>query len=301
MDSRRLQLLAAVAEHGSITRAAAATGFSQPSLSRQIASLEREVGFRLLVRSPGGVQPTAAGHALVHRGEAISAHVAAAEREAERVRGLTGGQLRIAAFPSAAATLALDAVLALRERHPELSVTVEERDGADALDQLRRGRADLAITFAMRPQPSDVLLDTTLLLEEEMLLALPAGDPRARAPAIGLVNLREDPWILGMPRGDIGLIATACAEAGFEPRVSARLDNQPAIQAAVASGVGVTLIPALAAADLRPGVVVRRLRGRPPVRRVLGHALAGPRDPAVAAGLLALQHSASSRGAARRS
>src|SRR5689334_11754085 len=133
MDVRRLVLLAAIAEHGSVTRAAAALNLSQPALSRQLASLEREAGVRLLLRRPGGMIPTEAGEALIRRGEAIAAHAAAARQEVERRRSATAGQLRLAAFPTAAATLALDALIALRESHPAVTVTVEERDRDAAL------------------------------------------------------------------------------------------------------------------------------------------------------------------------
>jgi DNA-binding transcriptional LysR family regulator len=290
MDVRRLALLAAVAEHGSVTRAASALKVSQPALSRQITALELEAGMRLLVRGPGGVTPTPAGHALVRRGEAIAAHGAAGEREIAQLRSGGAGYLRIVAFPSAAATLALDAMTALRKTHPNVTVTVEERDRAEALRLVRRGQAEIAITFAERPGSRLDLLASQPLLTDEMLVALPADDPRLGSP-LRLYDLRDDGWILGTSGS--GLITHACAAAGFTPRVVSRLDQQPAIQAAVAAGIGVTLIPELAARHLQPGLATRRFVGAP-VRHVAAHTLEGPMDPVAAVGLEALAAAAGS-------
>jgi DNA-binding transcriptional LysR family regulator len=156
MDVGRLVLLAAVVEHGSITRASAALGFSQPALSRQISALEREAQVRLLMRRPDGVTPTEAGRMLARRGEAIAAHATAARREIECLGLGHAGHLRIAAFPTAAATLGLDALIALRRSHPGVTVTIEERDRAGALQALRRGHADLAVTYSTDPEPPTI-------------------------------------------------------------------------------------------------------------------------------------------------
>jgi DNA-binding transcriptional LysR family regulator len=295
MDARRLKLLAAVLEHGSFTRAAAALNLTQPSLSRQVAALERQAGVRLLDRVPNGVRATAAGLALARRGQAIDAHLKAADRELAQLRGLRAGRLRLAAFPSAAATLALDLLIALRDAHPGLSVTLEEHDRENALRALRTGTADIAITFTEADEPSDDLFDTTPLFEEPMLLALPADDPRVADAPCFLSAFASDPWIIGT-RGDPGLIARACLRAGFAPRVAARLDNQPAIQAAVVAGVGTTLIPALAAQELRPGITAVELAPPTPSRRIHAHRLAGPADDVTATGLHALARVALTRG-----
>jgi DNA-binding transcriptional LysR family regulator len=130
-----------------------------------------------------------------------------------------------------------------------------------------------------------------------MLLALATGDPRVAAAPCSLSAFAADPWIVGTGAGP-GLIAAACLRAGFAPRVAARLDNQPAIQAAVAAGVGATLIPALAARNVLPGVAVVELAPPAPPRRIHAHRLAGPADHAIAAGLQALADAAVARGRA---
>jgi DNA-binding transcriptional LysR family regulator len=287
MDPRRLMVLAEIAEHRSFSRAAVALNLTQPSLSRQVATLERECGMRLFDRLPTGVRTTVAGEALIRRGQAITAQVVAADHDVARLAHLQAGQLRIVAFPSAAATLALDALVALRATHPDLLISVEERDSP--LPELRAGRADIAITFSPDSEPADDLLDTALLLEESMLLAVACDDPRATSDPIPLNDLRDDLWIIGTDRRARDLILAPCLEAGFTPRVAARLDNQPAIQAAVAAGIGVTLIPTLAARAVRTDLVLKQLAPPTPTCQLHTHTWAGPPDSAIRAGLAALR------------
>jgi DNA-binding transcriptional LysR family regulator len=293
MDARRVVLFAEVLEHTSLTRAARAVHLSQPSLSRQIASLEREAGVRLINRTPEGISVTSAGEMLLRRAQAIRAQLDHARQELDEVLGLGAGRLRLAAFPTAAATLALEALLSLRTDHPDVAITIEERDRRMALDAIRTGRVDIALTFTdLDSWPEDDLLDTSVLMKEPMLVALPAGHPHAAVERLALPDLAALPWITGTYGGAPGLIEKACRAAGFEPRVVARLDHQPAIQAAVAARVGVTLIPALGVRRARAGIVFRRLASPEPVRTVLLHVLRGPRQPATDAGLVALRRAA---------
>ncbi len=293
MDPRRVVLFAEALEHRSLTRAARAVHMSQPSLSRQIASLEREAGVRLVNRTPEGISATPAGEILLRRARAIRAHLDHARQEVDEVLGLGAGRLRLAAFPTAAATLALEALLSLRTGHPDVAVTIEEHDRWTALDAIRTGRVDIALTFTdLDSWPEDDLLDTSVLMKEPMLVALPADHPNAAADRLSLRSLAESPWITGTGGGAPGLIEKACQAAGFEPQVVARLDNQPAIQAAVATGVGVTLVPALAARHARAGIAFRQVSPRALTRTVLLHVLDGPCQPATTAGLEALRRAA---------
>jgi DNA-binding transcriptional LysR family regulator len=289
MDPRRLLLFAAVVEHGSITRAASALHLSQPSLSRQVASLELEAGLPLLDRLPAGVEPTTAGRRLLRRAEAAGAQIEAARRELDELRQLAAGELRLVAFPTAAATVALDALLALRDQRPGITVTIEERDRVSALRAVTTAAADIAITFADLSVPRDDRLETEALLQEPMLIALAAGHPRAEATRLELADLRDEPWIVGTGAPHASVILRACAAAGFAPRIAARLDHQPAIQAAVAAGVGVTLVPALATRRVLPEIAVREPSSPRPTRQVFMHVLAGPRAPATEAGLAVLR------------
>jgi len=115
LDSRRLRVLCEVARHGSFSAAATALGYTQPAVSRQIATLEGEVGAMLVRRVPQGAVLTDAGRLLVERGEAILARLGDAEAELRALAGLEGGRLRVASFASAAASIVPLAIAQFRE------------------------------------------------------------------------------------------------------------------------------------------------------------------------------------------
>ncbi len=118
LDSRRLRVLVEVARHGSFSAAAVELGYTQPAVSRQIATLEAEVGTVLVRRVPLGAVLTDAGRLLVARSEEILARLADAEAELRALGGLEGGTLRVATFASAAASVVPIAVARFRERYP---------------------------------------------------------------------------------------------------------------------------------------------------------------------------------------
>src|SRR4051794_37300908 len=137
LDVRRLRVLREVAAHGSFSAAADALSYTQSAVSQQIAALEREAGTRLVERSARGVKLTDAGRALVGHADAILARLADAEQELEAISGVRGGRLRLAAFPSACATLMPLAVARFRERHPGVELSLHPADPPDA-DRLLR-------------------------------------------------------------------------------------------------------------------------------------------------------------------
>src|SRR5258707_14191228 len=105
LDTRRLHVLVEVARQGSFSAAAETLGYTQPAVSRQIATLEAELGTMLVRRVPQGAVLTDAGRLLVQRGEAILASLGSVETELRQLEGLEGGRLRLASFASAAASV----------------------------------------------------------------------------------------------------------------------------------------------------------------------------------------------------
>src|SRR5215217_8971419 len=123
LDVRQLRVLKAVADHGSFSAAADALSYTQPAISQQIAALERRAGTTLVDRGSRGVRLTDAGRALVEHADAVLARLAAAEAELDAIAGLRGGRLRLAAFPSAGASLMPEAIAVFRDRHPAVELT----------------------------------------------------------------------------------------------------------------------------------------------------------------------------------
>src|SRR6187455_3832914 len=135
LDVRRMRVLREVAARGSFSAAADALAYTQSAISQQIAAVERNAR---------GVRLTDAGRALVEHADAILARLADAEAELEAIAGLRGGRLRLAAFPSAGASIMPEAIARFRERHPAVELTLEPAEPGPALSRLRGGEVDIA-------------------------------------------------------------------------------------------------------------------------------------------------------------
>jgi DNA-binding transcriptional LysR family regulator len=292
LDVRRMRVLREVARRGSFSAAAEALSFTQSAVSQQIAALEREAGTVLVQRSARGVKLTEAGEAIVRHAEAILARLAEAEAELEAIAGLRGGRLRMATFESAASSLMPLAIAAFRERHPAVELSMSLLEPEDALPQLRAGELDLAVIFESRAaEAASDGLSLVHLLEDPLLLVLPADHPLARKRSLRLSDVADDAWIGGQAGCECNrLILRSCAAAGFDPRITFETDDYSAVQGLVAAGVGVSLVAELGLANARQDIVVRSLGRDTPVRQVHAATLAeGYRSPATQAmlGILA--------------
>ena len=299
LDPRRLQVLRAVAAHGSVSAAAEALFLTQPAVSRQLAKLEQEAGTRLLDRTPRGVRLTAAGAALAERAEAIAGQLVAAESEARAFAGLERGVLRVAAFASAAATFVLDAVTAFHGRHPGVELSFREGPLEPSVAALRGGDLDIAVVFRWEEGGGGALGDLHLvhLFDDPMYVALPRDHRFARRREVRLPDLAEEPWIHGTQPG--GLIQRACVAAGFEPHVVGRTDQTQISQSLVAAGLGVTMVPGLTRARGRGDLAFLPLAPRL-ARRIDAVSLGGRLRPAAVEAMLALLARKSARYASER-
>jgi DNA-binding transcriptional LysR family regulator len=304
LDVRRLRVLREVASHGSFSAAAEALSYTQSAVSQQIAALEREAGSRLVERNARGVTLTDAGRALVCHTDVILARLADAEEELQAINGLRGGRLRLAAFPSACATLMPLAVARFRERHPGIDLTLCPAEPDEGLALLRGGESDIALsieaTFQTRHDGDDV--DALTLLDDPMYIMLPRDHPMAGRARLKLTDLADEAWMIGTAGTcpDTSIFLRACRVAGFEPNIAFNLDDYNAIQGFVAAGMGVSFIPDLALINVRDDIVVRSFGPRPPVRRIVALTLDGSfRSPAKQAMLDVLVEVAAEFGAGR--
>lgn len=276
LDVRRLRVLREVAARGSFSAAAQSLAYTQSAVSQQIAALEREAGTTLVERSARGIRLTDAGRALVEHADVILARLADAEDELDAIAGLRGGRLRLAAFPTAGASLMPVAIARFRERHPGVELSMDLAEPGDAEARLRAGEWDVAVTNLAAPARSAGGIDYLPLLEDPLYVALPAGHPMARRRTLRLQELADEDWMLGSGGAcpDTTIFLRACQAAGFEPRIAFHSDDYLAIQGFVAAGMGVSFIPDLALVTLRDDVVVRSLGARPPVRHIVAATLA---------------------------
>lgn len=274
------EVFLAVAREGSFTSAARVLGYTQSAVSRQAQSLEDETGAALFERLPRGVRLTEAGRVLLPHAEAVRDRLAAARAELEALRTLEGGLLRLGSFSSANAALVPRAQAAFRLRHPGVTVTRTEGPSVKHLAQLAAGEQDLAVVspaLAAAP-PEGVTLHH--LLDEPMLVALERGHPYAGRRAVRLAELADEEWIVGAERLEDTLFRPAVA-AGFRPRTGLMAHDWIAKLGAVAAGLGITLVPALAAAAVRRDVTLVTIHPDDvPYRRICA---ATPPTPTVAA------------------
>ena len=271
LDVKRLNILREVVNHGSFSGAADALYLSQSAVSQQIATLEREVGMTLLERTRGGTKPTDAGRVLVEHADAAICRLEEAERELQAIAGLEGGEVRVASFPSASATLLTQAVSDFAGRHPKVRLAVADAEPEESLPKLRAGDLDVAVTFDYPGSvaPDDRDLEHTLLLTEALYVAMPENHPLARHTQVNMADLADEPWLSGSTPSSCSLILlSACRDAGFEPRIAFESDDYHVLQGFIAEGLGVTLLPDLALHALRKGVVVRPTSPQAPMRRV---------------------------------
>ena len=262
LDVRRLRTLREVAIHGSISAAARSLNFTASAVSQQLARLEREAGVALLERGPSSVRLTEAGRVLVEHTEAILALLHEAEAEMRATAHLRGGALRVASFPSAAATILPPALTWFSAADPSVSVTLVESDPATGASGVKAGDYDVALAweYDFVPAPLGKGLTRVPLLDDPIYVLLPAEHPGAAAAAVDLADLAETPWITSTPRSSCNpFTRRACRAAGFEPRVVAETDDHRALQRLVAEGVGAALESELSLRDLRSDLAVRPL------------------------------------------
>ncbi len=295
----RLRVLREVAQRGSFSAAADALSYTQSAISQQIAALEAETGMTLLERGSRGVRLTGAGRTLVEHTEGILARLEAAEEELAALAGLRGGQLRMASFPTAGATLMPVAIAAFRASYPEVELTLAEGEPEEIAPRLRAGEFDLALLFEFGDAEED--LKRVELLEDPMYLALPHDHPQAGKRALRLEELHGQAWVQTSQSSPCARhVVRCCHAAGFEPNVAFESDDYQTVQGLVAAGVGVALIPELALSVIREDIVVRALSPRPPVRSVIaalpGRVGANTRmTPAASAMLRILEEAAAAR------
>jgi DNA-binding transcriptional LysR family regulator len=274
----RLRVLTEVVSKGSFSAAAESLSYTQSAVSQAIARLESETGATLLVRDRRRVRPTPAGATLVAHAEEIFGRVDAAEADLAAVLGVRSGRLRAASFPSAGATLMPVAVAAFRASYPGISLTLAEGEPEEIAPRLKAGEFDLALLFefsGVRERPG-AGLRSTKLLDDPMYVALPAEHPLARKRALRLVDLRDDDWVQTSATSPCARhVIRSCLAAGFEPNVTFESDDYETVQGLVAAGVGVALIPRLALTRVRPGIVVRALAPRSPMRQVIAATIGG--------------------------
>ena len=251
MELQQLRYLLAVAKTGNFSRAAEQCHVSQPSLSQQIAKLEDELGERLFSRLKRSAVLTSAGEALVQRAGRILSEVDAARRDVADAAEQVRGKVSVGVLPTIAPYL-LPRVLALTAKEcPAMEVRIHEA----TTEQLLASAAACEIDLAILSLPiADGRFVREALFDEELLLAVPPRHRLTKKPRVRLSDLESERFILleeGHCLGDQSL--SFCQRNDLHPQVAFRSAQLETIQALVASGVGISLIPRLAVHPKRSG------------------------------------------------
>jgi DNA-binding transcriptional LysR family regulator len=245
MELFQLRYFVAAARHLHFTHAAEEMCVSQPSLSQQIASLERELGTLLFLRQGRSVQLTDAGAVLLRHAERLLEEEAAARRAVQEVLGLKRGQIVIWTLPTPGQHLLPPLLAAFRRAYPNIGIVLREIVPARAVaEAVAEGRADVGIVH----MPYQVEgLEARTLLQEELALVVPAGHRLTGLPAVTLADTAAEDFIWA-PEGATPAhpLYAACLAAGFVPRIACISGSAQGMQALVAAGLGIVLLPRLA-------------------------------------------------------
>jgi DNA-binding transcriptional LysR family regulator len=272
LNVQRLKVLREVLAQGSFSEAASALNYTQSAVSQAIATLESEAGVPLLERDRRGVRPTTAGERLNAHAGRILTQLDAAEAELGAITGIKGGELRMASFPTAGATLMPLAIAAFRAAYPEVTLSLIEGEPEELAPRLRDGEFDLGLIFEFEGTGElGPGLRGAPLFEDPMRLALPKGHRLAHKEPVTLEDLADEAWVQTSEASACARhVVRICRAAGFEPRVSFESDDYLTVQGLVAAGVGVALIPELALSQtVSYDVAVRELHPEGPVRHVV--------------------------------
>jgi DNA-binding transcriptional LysR family regulator len=271
LQVRRLQLLRDVARLGSIAAAADAAGYSPSAVSQQLAMLERESGLPLLERSARSVRLTEPGRVLAEQAAPALAALRDAEAAARAAAGLTGGRLRVGTFPSAGARLVPAALATLAGRHPALALELHDLEPEDAPAALLDDRIDAAVTHEheLLPVREPPGIRRVEILREPHVLVVSRDHSSAGRARMRLSDLADERWIADRDStGRNAITEAACARAGFTPEIAFRTADAPTAVGLVRAGLGIALLPRLAA-EAAPGDGLAHITVTPPVRRVV--------------------------------
>jgi DNA-binding transcriptional LysR family regulator len=256
---------------GTITAVATELHLTAPAVSMQLAALEREVGLALTERRGRRVVLTPAGEVLADHGHGIAEMVGVAELEVQTLRQGEAGTYRVAAFPTAARSYVTAAWRALHdEAQAGLALRLTELEPDAAMAALVRGDVDLAVTHAYSnvPELPSQGVFATALATEDVVLATAAGNGPAatRSGAARLADQARSDWVV--PHDGLAcaeMVKRACGAAGFRPKVVAEATDFSVQLELVAAGIGVALVPRLAARGVPKGL--RLLPLHPAVER----------------------------------
>lgn len=272
MDLRDLGWLVTVADVGHVTDAAALLGTSQPTLSRALARVERELGTRVFERHAAGVRPTPAGEIALVAARELTARHQQLVRDLARALDPDAGVVRLAFLDSQATSLVPEVLAAFHAEAPRVRVELRQEPGHEIVADLERGVVDLAFTME-RPGAG---YGWAPLAVERLVLVVPPGHRLRGRRRVALAELAGEELVTTPPGfGHRRLVDDLLRAAGVSPSVAFESEDLTTIVGLVAAGLGVAVVPDVVAA--RSGAEAVPLAGA--ARRTIGLTWRADREP----------------------
>ena len=244
MELHQLRYFCAVARAGNFTRAAEEQHIAQPSLSQQVRKLEDELGAKLFDRFPRFARLTEFGTAFLPKAGEILRRVGEARTEIQEMSGAEIGTVSVGAIPTIAPYLLGPAIAGFARQHPSISISLSEEITPVLLDYLHHGRVDLVV-LALPVRGDELVCEE--LFREPLFAALPLGHKLAARKSLSLAEIRNEPFLL-LKEGHCFRenMLSACRRSRVHPRVIFESGQFSTILSMVATGMGVSVVPAMA-------------------------------------------------------
>ena len=267
LDTHRLRIFRAVIAAGSINGAAANLGYTPSAISQHLTALQKETGLALVERVGRGIQPTGVGRMFAEESAQVLERLAALESTAGDLKAGRIGRLTISYFASAGAAWLPRVVASLSREFPRLRLDLRLIELAGDSPFV----PDVEVFVDGAASSSLDGYDVHALLDEPYVVVVPETHPLAHSAAIRLEDLRHEAWIDNdVSRGPCRqIVLDACAGQGFTPAFQIETHDYPSAIAFVAAGVGITVLPRLAAARLPDGLRAIPVVEPVPIRRIL--------------------------------
>ncbi|RFA12884.1 LysR family transcriptional regulator [Subtercola boreus] len=286
VNLEQLRSFVEVAQRGNFTRAAEHLHLAQPSLSRQIATLEQDLGAELFARARGGSTLTVAGESLLPLARRMLADADSVRRELAELAGLERGRVRLGATPTLCISLVAEVLSAFHAAHRAIELHLSEHGSRRLLDELAAGELDLALITTSDAASADRFTVSPLLSEELVVVSSAASPPVTSRGSIRLSDVAALPQIVFSSSYDLRATTDgAFAAAGLTPEVVLEGAEMDAVLRFVERGLGVAIVPAMVLID-RPGLRSVRLAA-PSLSRTIS--LARPADVTPTAAVAVMQ------------
>lgn len=245
MELRQLQYALAIAKELNFSRAAERLHIAQPSLSQQLAKLEKEIGVQLFSRNTNSVELTYAGKVFMEKAQTIVDMAEMLKREMDDIAHMRKGKLIVGSLPITGSHILPLVLPTFQTRYPEIEIQLVEDTTSNLEALTASGETDISLLSLPLADPS---LAWETLIEEEICLALPPGHPLASREeareGVRLVDLKGEPFIvLKKGQGFRTITMDLCREAGFEPNIVFESSNIDTVQSLVAAGMGIAFVP----------------------------------------------------------